>query len=127
MGSIYVARTMRSLLDRGNNVIFGGEGNGGLIFPDHQFCRDGGMTAAMMVSILSTGNLPLSCLLKELPQRHMIKEKIYSHDGENILKSLRFAFSKDVLDHTDGLKILREDCWALIRIFRNRTTNSHYY
>jgi phosphomannomutase/phosphoglucomutase len=52
VGSIYVARTMRSLLDEGKKIVFGGEGNGGLIFPDHQFCRDGGMTAAMMLALL---------------------------------------------------------------------------
>ena len=54
VGSIYVARTMRTLIEKGEPVIFGGEGNGGLIFPDHQFCRDGGMTAAMMVSLLAS-------------------------------------------------------------------------
>ena len=51
VGSIYVARTMRKLIDQGKIVVFGGEGNGGLIFPEHQFCRDGGMTAAIMVNI----------------------------------------------------------------------------
>jgi phosphomannomutase/phosphoglucomutase len=115
VGSIYVARTMRSLLEKGIAVIFGGEGNGGLIFPKHQFCRDGGMTAAVMVSILSSEKLPLSSLVKELPEHHMIKEKIYLQDGEIVLESLRSVFSNDALDQTDGLKILREDCWALIR------------
>ena len=42
VGSIYVARTMRELIANGKQVVFGGEGNGGLIFPKHQFCRDGG-------------------------------------------------------------------------------------
>ena len=115
VGSIYVARTMRSLLGKGIPVIFGGEGNGGLIFPKHQFCRDGGMTAAMMVSILSSEKQALSLLVKELPERHMIKEKIYSRNGENVLESLRSVFSRYTLDQTDGVKIFREDCWALIR------------
>ena len=53
VGSIYVARKMLALIREGKDVVFGGEGNGGLIFPEHQFCRDGGMTAAMMVSLLS--------------------------------------------------------------------------
>jgi len=75
VGSIYVARTMRSLIEKGTPVIFGGEGNGGLIFPDHQFCRDGGMTAAMMVAILASHGQKLSILLEQLPKRHMIKPK----------------------------------------------------
>lgn len=41
VGSIYVARRMRALIAEGKPVAFGGEGNGGLIYPDHQFCRDG--------------------------------------------------------------------------------------
>ena len=45
---------MRELIANGKQVVFGGEGNGGLIFPKHQFCRDGGMTAATMVALLAT-------------------------------------------------------------------------
>ena len=78
VGSIYVARTMRALIEKGEPVIFGGEGNGGLIFPDHQFCRDGGMTAAMMVSLLASSKKKLSELARQLPERHIIKDKIVS-------------------------------------------------
>jgi phosphomannomutase/phosphoglucomutase len=106
---------MRLLLEKGEKVIFGGEGNGGLIFPEHQFCRDGGMTAAMMVSILDSEKRPISSLVNDLPVRHMIKEKIFSQNCEQLLESLISAFSKDTLDQTDGLKIFRQDCWALIR------------
>ncbi len=81
VGSIYVARTMRSLIDEGKQVVFGGEGNGGLIFPDHQFCRDGGMTAAMMVFILASTGKKLSSLINTLPQRTMIKDKISTRHG----------------------------------------------
>jgi phosphomannomutase/phosphoglucomutase len=88
VGSIYVARTMRDLIGKGEPVIFGGEGNGGLIFPDHQFCRDGGMTAAMMVSLLATSKKKLSGLVSQLPERHIIKDKIAAKEGAEILASL---------------------------------------
>jgi phosphomannomutase/phosphoglucomutase len=115
VGSIYVARTMRSLLDQGNNVIFGGEGNGGLIFPDHQFCRDGGMTAAMMVSLIATSGKKLSELVEELPHRDIIKDKISTREGKKILTYLKSRYADNILDETDGLKIFRENNWALIR------------
>jgi phosphomannomutase / phosphoglucomutase len=115
VGSIYVARTMRLLLENGVKVIFGGEGNGGLIFPEHQFCRDGGMTAAMMVSIIDSEEKSISSVLKDLPVRHMIKEKISSQNCEQLLESFRSAFANETLDQTDGLKIIRKDCWALVR------------
>ena len=115
VGSIYVARTMRSLIAKGTDVIFGGEGNGGLIFPEHQFCRDGGMTAAMMVNILAAEKSPLSSLIKKLPERHMIKDKIKAVDGNKVLDKLRSVYANAMTDETDGIKIFRDDSWALVR------------
>ena len=100
VGSIYVARTMLSLIDQGERVIFGGEGNGGLIFPNHQFCRDGGMSAAMMVFILASTGKKLSELVKQLPKRHIIKDKISTpHRGKNTRSPQRILFSKPDRSH----------------------------
>ncbi len=116
VGSIYVARTMRSLIENGNAVVFGGEGNGGLIFPQHQFCRDGGMTAAMMVFILASTGEQLSSHVNRIPKRSIIKDKITTSRGTEVLESLKKEYSHhDILDLTDGVKILREDSWALVR------------
>jgi phosphomannomutase/phosphoglucomutase len=116
VGSIYVARTMLSLIDEGENVILGGEGNGGIIFPRHQFCRDGGMTAAYMVHLTASGKRPLSDLVRSLPRRHMIKDKIPIKDAHRILDHLAKTCPCDRIDMTDGLKIFFDkDCWALIR------------
>jgi phosphomannomutase / phosphoglucomutase len=115
VGSIYVARTMRSLINEGKDVVFGGEGNGGLIFPDHQFCRDGGMTAAMMVSILSSTGQKLSELLNTLPKRTMIKDKISAHHGADVLDYIKKKYLHETLDLTDGIKIIRKNSWALVR------------
>jgi phosphomannomutase/phosphoglucomutase len=115
VGSIYVARTMIDLIERGTSVVFGGEGNGGLIFPDHQFCRDGGMTAAMMVAILSGKKQPLSALVAELPVFHLIKDKRRVDDPGTLVKQVQEAFQGDNLDLTDGVRINRGQTWALIR------------
>lgn len=106
---------MRELIETGNKVIFGGEGNGGLIFPDHQFCRDGGMTTATMVSLLARSKRSLSSLISELPQRRMIKEKIKTPYGSQLIEQLNQKYARESLDHTDGLKIKKERTWALIR------------
>jgi phosphomannomutase / phosphoglucomutase len=115
VGSIYVARTMRDLLSQGEPVIFGGEGNGGLIFPEHQFCRDGGMTAAMMVSILAGPEKKLSELVRRLPGRHIIKEKIAARKSAEILTRLPAQFPDCRIDTTDGVKIFSGNAWALVR------------
>ncbi len=115
VGSIYVARTMRSLLDAGKKIVFGGEGNGGLIFPDHQFCRDGGMTAAMMVALLQESRTSLSYTTRLLPKRHIIKEKLSVPDGSRILEKLSNDYMRERIDQTDGLKVYRNNSWGLVR------------
>jgi phosphomannomutase/phosphoglucomutase len=115
VGSIYVARTMRTLLGNGEPVIFGGEGNGGLIFPEHQFCRDGGMTAAMMVFLLAGSKTKLSDLVGQLPKRHIIKDKISAINGAEILALLPRYYPENRIDLTDGVKIYTRDAWALVR------------
>lgn len=115
VGSIYVARTMIGLSEEGTTVVFGGEGNGGLIFPGHQLCRDGGMTAGTMVALLAEARQPLSALVDALPPFFMIKEKLREKDAPELIKRLITAFSGDSLDLTDGVRINREDSWALVR------------
>lgn len=61
VGSINVARKMMEV-----DAVFGGEGNGGLIFPKHQYCRDGAMACAKVLEILAGGK-NLSELVKSVP------------------------------------------------------------
>lgn len=115
VGSIYVARAMRALEAAHRPVAFGGEGNGGLIYPDHQYCRDGGMTAAMMVAILAREHGPASDLVAALPTFTLIKEKIRGADPSAMIRNLCTAFAGDHIDRTDGIRINRDESWALIR------------
>jgi len=115
VGSIYVARRMRELIAAGNSVVFGGEGNGGLIYPDHQFCRDGGMTAAMMVLLLASKKPSLSSLVDALPPSVMLKHKFKTGNAEKILVVVKKTFNADSLNTIDGIRIDRKNAWALIR------------
>jgi phosphomannomutase/phosphoglucomutase len=115
VGSIYVARTMRKYIEEGQPVAFGGEGNGGLIFPEHQFCRDGGMTAAAMAELVSTSKNSISSLAENIPKYTLLKEKVYSNDTAGILSKARSLSSGLQLDETDGIHIRWPDAWALIR------------
>ncbi len=115
VGSIYVARTMIALAAQGTPVVLGGEGNGGLIYPGHQLCRDGGMTAATMVSILARTGEPLSSLTSALPHFAFIKEKFREKDPCGLIARLADHFSGENLDFTDGIRVNRGDSWALIR------------
>ena len=115
VGSISVARTMRALEAERIPVAFGGEGNGGLIYPDHQYCRDGAMTAARMIAILAGERRPLSELVAELPEFYLIKEKIRGKDPSAMIRKLDSEFQSESIDRTDGIRINRADSWALVR------------
>jgi phosphomannomutase/phosphoglucomutase len=115
VGSIYVARRMMDLIAGGTPVVMGGEGNGGLIYPDHQFCRDGAMTAAKMVSLLSLSGKSLSEMAGSLPRYHMIKEKIQIGNSHALVASLAGRYVDESPDLTDGIRLNRDDSWALVR------------
>jgi phosphomannomutase/phosphoglucomutase len=107
---------MIELIGQGKNVSFGGEGNGGLIYSDHQFCRDGGMTAAMMVAVLASHNgRDLSDIIDELPVYHLVKEKYHAPDPAALVRAVEEALPEETIEKIDGIKIIRDDAWALVR------------
>ncbi len=92
-------------------AVFGGEGNGGLIFPEHQLCRDGGMAVARVLELLLLK--PLSKYVSEIPEYFMLKKKIPCGDKKKLLRGLREEFSEG--NFTDGVRVDYDDGWLLIR------------
>ncbi|MDG6242957.1 MAG: phosphoglucosamine mutase [Methanolobus sp.] len=111
VGSINVARKMME-----TGAVFGGEGNGGLIFPEHQYCRDGAMACAKFLEIIANGQ-NLSELAKSVPAYFNSKTKVRSEDLPATMEKVRKeVLSKDnEVDTTDGVKIWYDDGWVLIR------------
>lgn len=110
VGSPVVARKMIEI-----NATFGGEENGGLIFPEHQYCRDGGMASAAMLEIMALKNKKLSELVAEVPAYHLSKTKVKC--SNDMKKKVMDAFVKNEgkADLTDGVKIYMENAWVLVR------------
>ncbi|HYC19583.1 MAG TPA: phosphoglucosamine mutase [Candidatus Bathyarchaeia archaeon] len=109
VGSIYVARMMMQV-----NAVIGGEGNGGIIFPEHQYCRDGAMTVAKVLEIMTNRRKKISELVKEIPKRYMDKTKVTCRDRDATMQQIRSSVEGNV-DTTDGVKIWYDDGWLLIR------------
>ncbi len=111
VGSPIVAKRMKD-----ENAIFGGEENGGLIFADHQHCRDAAMTAAQIVEIISREGT-LSELIAELPSYVLKKRGVKCPEElkNPLLKELKKEYRDEEYDDTDGLKIYYDDGWVLIR------------
>ncbi len=110
VGSPLIARKMME-----TNAILGGEGNGGVLFPGHQYCRDGMMTALKMVEIISHKG-PVSELVADLPAYCLMRDKltIPPEKKEAIMERVKQEASGQVLD-IDGIKIVEDDYWILVR------------
>lgn len=94
----------------------GGEENGGVIYSDHQFCRDGAMTAALFINLMAKTGKKASELIASLPEYHLYRTSVKLQDSWNKLeqKFLQKIEVKDI-DRTDGFRIIYEDSWVLIR------------
>ena len=115
VGDLLVARKLKD-----ENGLFGGEENGGLIFPDFVYGRDAVMTVAKILEIVAKEKKPLSELVAELPVYYASKTKIECPDDEKefVMASIAEEIQTTTdfkLDLTDGVKILKEDGWVIIR------------
>ncbi len=109
VGSPIVARKMIEL-----KAAFGGEENGGLIFPDHQYCRDGGMASVAMLELMALKGKSLSELIAEIPDYKMVKTKVECREKEKVMEKLKEKIEGKA-DYTDGVKIFFENGWVLVR------------
>jgi phosphomannomutase/phosphoglucomutase len=116
VGSPIVARVMIK-----EKAVFGGEENGGLIFPEMQYCRDSAMSIAKILEIMAKENKKLSELIDEIPKYEVFKTKMSCPDykKEVIMKTLANQIKKDKnvkqVDETDGVKVYLKDGWVLMR------------
>ena len=115
VGDLLVARKLKD-----EDGLFGGEENGGLIFPDFVYGRDAVMTVAKILEIVAKEKKPLSELVSELPVYYAKKMKIECPDDEKefVMSSIADEIKSTTdfeLDLTDGVKILKDDGWVIIR------------
>lgn len=111
VGAPIVARKMMEV-----HAIFGGEENGGLIFPEHQHCRDAAMTMAKMLEIIAKKG-SLSELLKEVPRYCLDKRRLECPEEKKewVLEQVEVFFAEKEMDQTDGIKIFFDGGWSLVR------------
>jgi phosphomannomutase/phosphoglucomutase len=112
VGDLLVARELKN-----QQGLFGGEENGGLIFPEFVYGRDAALSTAKIVEIIAKEKKPLSELITELPDYETVKMKIECPDDlkVSIMEKIAIETSEFEVDTTDGVKILREEGWLIIR------------
>ena len=111
VGSPVVARVMMK-----EGGAFGGEENGGLIFPEFQYCRDGAMAVAKMLEIVANQG-KLSKVNDAIPQYNQFKTKVACPESKkvSVMNGILRSARSDRIDTTDGVKVYYDDGWVLVR------------
>jgi phosphomannomutase len=116
VGEINLSRALRDNLQQGR-FAFGGEGNGGVIYPAISLGRDSLMGSALVLEALAVRDLSLSALLDTLPRYHAAKDKLdLGGDLEALYRKLEGAFPEAQVNRMDGLRLFFGDgSWVAVR------------
>ena len=113
VGEVNVVKLMKK-----NKVVIGGEGNGGIIYPESHYGRDALVGVALFLSLLADKNISVSALRKSYPNYFMSKKKIELTPGldvDGILKSIENRYKNEQLTTIDGVKINFSESWVHLR------------
>ena len=100
------------------NAIIGGEGNGGVIYPESHYGRDALVGVALFLTLLAKSGKKVSELKKTYPQYSIAKNKIQltpDIDVDAILKAVKEHYANEKITDIDGVKIDFADCWVHLR------------
>ena len=113
VGEVNVVEKMKE-----TNAVIGGEGNGGVIYPQLHYGRDAIVGVALFLTHLAEKKMSISKLKTSYPEYFISKNKIQlkkDTDIEFILASLKQIYSKEEITTIDGLKIDFKDGWIHLR------------
>lgn len=101
-----------------NKAIIGGEGNGGIIYPELHYGRDALVGVALFLSLLAENKMSVSALRQSYPSYYMSKKKIEltpELNVDSILKTMETKYQHEKLTTIDGVKIDFVDSWVHLR------------
>jgi phosphomannomutase len=113
VGEVNVVELMKQ-----NNAIVGGEGNGGIIYPELHYGRDALVGIALFLTHLAKSGKSVSALRATYPNYYISKNKIEltpDIDVDKILKSIQKKYKKQPISTIDGVKIEFENEWVHLR------------
>jgi len=100
------------------NAVIGGEGNGGIIYPELHYGRDSLVGIALFLSHLAHKNMSMTALRASYPNYEMAKKKIDLSPGINvdaILEQMAARYAHEEVNTVDGVKIYIGKEWVHLR------------
>ena len=113
VGEVNVVKLMKK-----NNAIIGGEGNGGIIYPELHYGRDSLVGVALFLTHLANKKMKISELRASYPEYFMSKNKIEltpQIDVDAILIAMADKYKDEEINTIDGVKIDFAENWVHLR------------
>lgn len=113
VGEVNVVEKMRAV-----NAIIGGEGNGGVIYPELHYGRDALAGIALFLSHLATSGKSMHSLRAQYPKYVISKNKIQLEPGmdlANIIQKIKEKYAQYPQNTIDGLRIDIDQDWVHLR------------
>ena len=113
VGEVNVVNLMKE-----KNAVIGGEGNGGIIYPDLHYGRDSLVGVALFLTHLAKEGKTVSELRATYPEYYMGKKKIQltpEIDVDALLKKMEKEYENEEISTIDGVKIDFEKNWVHLR------------
>lgn len=113
VGEVNVTTEMKRI-----GAVIGGEGNGGVIYPELHYGRDALVGVALFLTLLAESGKKVSELKKGYPQYCIAKNKVQltpDIDVDKILLAVKDKFKEEKITDIDGVKIDFADSWVHLR------------
>ena len=113
VGEVNVVTKMKE-----TGAVIGGEGNGGVIYPEAHYGRDALVGVALFLTLLAKSGKKVSELRKTYPAYEIAKNKIEltpDIDVDAILAAMKDKFAGEQITDIDGVKIDFKDSWVHLR------------
>lgn len=113
VGEVNVVTKMKA-----ENAVIGGEGNGGVIYPELHYGRDSLVGIALFLSHLAHKKMSVSALRDSYPKYIISKNKIQltpEIDVDKVLAQMAEKYTNEEVDTTDGVKIYIGKEWVHLR------------
>ena len=113
VGEVNVVKLMKK-----NNAVIGGEGNGGIIYPELHYGRDSLVGVALFLTHLANKKMKISELRASYPEYFMSKNKIEltpQIDVDAILIAMADKYKDEEINTIDGVKIDFAENWVHLR------------
>lgn len=113
VGEVNVVTMMKE-----NGAVIGGEGNGGIIYPDLHYGRDALVGIALFLTHLAKANMSVSRLRGTYPNYFISKNKIEltpEIDVDKVLELVKKKYKKQPINAIDGVKIEFDKEWVHLR------------